>query len=172
MRHTILNKFFKQYLLASIFMILLSVNVNAQEQPPRPIDVTVNLSQNLNFGAFSHGASGGNVIIYPDGSRSSSGDIVLLSLGFSYSAGLFDVVGNVGTLVSILNGSDATLTGSNGGSMTIQIGPTNPTSPFIINTIAPTKTQIYVGATLIVGNALANPAGNYSGTFDMTFVQE
>ncbi len=146
--------------------------VHGQEMPPRPIDVTVNLSQNLNFGAFYHGNVGGSVIIYNDGSRSSSGDIVLLTMGYTFSTGLYDVVANPGTLVSILNGSNAILTGSNGGSMILQIGESDPLSPFIITTIPPASTQVRIGGILYVGNPITNPPGNYGGTFDVTFVQE
>lgn len=158
--------------LGSIFLILISQTVLGQELPPRPIAVTVNVSQNLAFGAFYHGSSGGSVIIYPDGSRSSTGDIILLGLGYSFSAGLYDVTGNAGTLISILNGVNATLTGSNGGSMTLSLGDTNPLSPFILNIIYPSTMQFTIGATLHVGNNLANPPGQYTGTFDVTFIQE
>lgn len=156
----------------SIFMMLIVKTGWGQEAPPRPIAVTVILSQNLSFGAFYHGTSGGSVIIYPDGSRSSTGDVVLLGLGFSFSSGLYDVTGNAGTLISILNGPDAILSGSNGGTMTLRIENSFPNNPFILNTQSPMSTQLSIGATLIIGNALANPTGSYSGTFDITFVQE
>jgi hypothetical protein len=153
-------------------MIAASLRVNAQELPPRPITVTVNLSQNLSFGAFYHYNIGGTVIIYPDGSRSSTGDIVLLNLGYSFSTGLYDVVANNGTVVTIMNGPDAILTGSNGGSLTLHIGASDPISPFIVTSTPPAATQVRIGGTIIVGNPLANPPGNYNGTFNVTFVQQ
>lgn len=156
----------------AVLFLFCSPRLRAQELPPRPITVTVNMSQNLAFGAFYHFNTGGSVIINSDGSRSSTGDVVLLNLGFSYSTGLYDIVGNPGTLVSILNGPDAILTGSSGGSMTLQIGNTDPSNPFVITTLPPASTQLRIGGTLIVGNPLSNPPGNYSGTFDVTFVQE
>lgn len=156
----------------SLLFIITITTVQGQELPPRPIAVTVNLSQNLNFGAFYHGNVGGSVIIYNDGSRSSTGDIVLLTMGYTFSTGLYDVVANPGTLVSILNGPNAILTGSNGGSMILQLGDSDPMSPFIITTTPPASTQIRIGGTLIVGNPITNPPGNYGGTFDVTFVQE
>ena len=167
-----LDKYIKLVILASIIMITTSHNVFGQELPPRPINITVNLAQQLSFGAFYHGVSGGSVIIYPDGSRSATGDVVLINMGFTYSAGLYDLVGNAGTLISLLSGSTAILSGSNGGSLTVQIGSSEPISPFIIITTAPSSTQLRIGATLIVGNMFANPSGNYSGSFDLTFVQE
>jgi len=167
----------RRSLLASVvlwtFLFIFTTSiVRGQEMPPRPIDVTVNLSQNLNFGAFYHGNVGGSVIIYNDGSRSSTGDIVLLTMGYTFSTGLYDVVANPGTLVSILNGPNAILTGNNGGSMILQIGESDPGSPFIIITTPPASTQVRIGGTLYVGNPITNPPGNYGGTFDVTFVQE
>jgi hypothetical protein len=147
------------------------LRVHGQEQPPRPMTVTVNLSQNLSFGAFYIGGTGGTVIISPTGSRSSTGDLVLLSMGYTFNSGLYDVIANPGTLVSILNSPDAILTGSNGGEMTLQIGGYYP-SPFIVTTSPPTPTILSVGGTLIVGSSGSNPPGSYSGTFDITFVQE
>ena len=142
------------------------------ENPPRPITVTVNLSQNLSFGAFYHFNLGGSVIIYADGSRSATGDVVLLNIGFPFSTGLFDIEGNPGTPVSILRGPDAILTGSNGGTLTLQLGETDPSGTFVIDVSPPNVVQLRIGGTLLVGNPLANPPGDYSGTFDVTFVQE
>jgi len=166
------NPFFKSAVIWSLMLLLTANLVCAQEKPPRPITVTVNLSQNLSFGAFYHGDLGGTVIIYSDGSRSSTGDIVLLTMGYTFSTGLYDIVANPGTLISILNGPDAILTGSNGGSMILHLGETSPASPFIITTTPPASTQLRIGGTLMVGNSLMNPPGNYGGTFDVTLVQE
>ena len=142
----------------------------AQEDPPRPMSVTT--FQNLSFGAIIQGYSGGSVILYPSGSRSVTGDIMQANLGYSYYPAIFEVGANPGTLVTILNGPDATLNGSNGGSMILHIGDTDPPSPFI-NTLNPSGlTQVRVGGTLMVGNSLANPAGAYSGTFSITFIQQ
>lgn len=166
------RSFLSSVVLWSFLCIMATSIIHGQELPPRPITVTVSLSQNLNFGAFYHGTIGGSVIIYESGARSSTGDIVLLTMGYSFSTGLYDVVANPGTVVSILNGPDAILTGSNGGTMILQLGETNPSSPFIITTMPPSATQLRIGGTLIVGNPLLNPAGNYGGTFDITLVQE
>jgi len=157
-------------ILLVILMFALFQELQAQEPPPRPVVVTV--TQNLGFGAFTQGGIGGSVIINTDGSRSSAGDVILLNLGYSFSAALYNVVGNPGTVVSLLISPDFSLPGSNGGSMNLHIGNTNPLSPFVITTVPPVYTELYVGGTLTVGNPLLNPPGSYSGTFDITFVQE
>jgi Domain of unknown function (DUF4402) len=144
----------------------------AQEAPPRPIIIYVNPAQGLNFGTFSHGPSGGTVIIYPNGTRSVTGDIVQLSAGIPFSPAIFEVEANPGTVVSIVNGPDVLLTGSNGGTMALHIGSSSTGSPFISNVAPPGRTEVRIGGTLLVGSPLANPGGAYSGSFMVTFIQE
>lgn len=156
------------------FLLLWAVSgvVMAQEPPPRPVVITFNSSQPLAFGAFSPGAGGGTVTVDPDGTRNSSGDIVLLSLGFAYTPAMFYVEANLGTVLSVLVGPPVTLTGSGGGTLTLQVAGSLPTSPFVTTLPWPQKTTVLVGGILTIGNILANPAGNYSGTFDITLVKE
>lgn len=167
-----INGFFPKAFFAALLCLTATFQAKGQELPPRPISVTVNMSQNLSFGAFCHGSAGGSVIVYSDGSRSATGDVILLFLGYNVSTALFDVVANAGTIISIQNGPDATLTGSNGGLMTLKIGDANLVSPFVITVNPPAITQVMIGGTLIVGNSINNPPGNYSGTFDVIFNQE
>ena len=157
----------------SLILFLVPLNqLTAQEMPPRPIHVTASMTNQLSFGAFYHGSLGGSVIIYPSGMRAATGDVVLLSLGYIFSAGLFDVYGNPGTVVSLMSGPQSILTGSNGGTMTLQIGDTYPQSPFVLTSPLHSSTQLWVGGTLFMGNALANPPGSYSGTYELIFIQE
>ena len=156
-------------LLLVLLFIILSREAIAQEPPPRPITVTWT-NQNLSFGAFYQGAAGGSVTITSAGSRSASGDIVLLSFGV-FSATIFEVTGNPGTVISYLKPTSNLIDGS-GHSLTIEISDTDPDSPFVLTVNYPTPTQIHVGGILTVGNQATNPPGIYTGTFDMTFVQE
>jgi hypothetical protein len=60
-----------------------------------------------------------------------------------------------GSLISITNGPDATLTGSNGGTVSLHIGNSDPTSPFN-TTVSPTsRTPVNIGGTLTIGNPAA-----------------
>ena len=93
-----------------IFLFITPGQLNAQEDPPRPVQVTVT-AQILSFGAFYHGAVGGTVTIDPDDNRSATGDIVLLGMGYSFSSALYEILANPGTVISILNGDDVTLPG-------------------------------------------------------------
>jgi hypothetical protein len=145
---------------------------HAQPPPPRPLTIYVNPAQGLIFGAFFQGVTGGSVIIYPDGSRSVTGDIIQANLGYPFSPAIFEVDANPGTAISILNGPDAILTGSNGGSITLHIGNASTGPLFITSAIPPDRTLVRIGGTLTIGNRLANPAGSYSGSFSVTFIQE
>lgn len=160
------------FLTSLLFLIIFCQGLHAQQPPPRPISVYVNPAQGLIFGAFFQGISGGTVIIYPDGSRSVTGDIVQANLGYPFSPAIFEVDANVGTLITILNGPDVTLTGSNGGSMKLHLGASSTGSPFISTVTPPARTQVRIGGTLTVGSPLANPSGVYNGYFSVTFVQQ
>jgi hypothetical protein len=149
-----------------------SLAATAQPPPPRPITVYANPAQGLIFGAFFQGSSGGTVILFPDGSRSSTGSLVLANLGYAFSPALFEIDANLGTAVSIMNGPDITLTGSNGGSIGLHIGTASTGSTFITQIASPGRTEVWIGGTLTVGSPLANPSGSYSGTFSVTFIQQ
>jgi hypothetical protein len=154
-----------------IFLFAASRQIIAQEPPPRPVTVTVT-AQILSFGAFYHGPVGGTVTIAPDDSRSATGDVVLLGMGYLFSSARYEIIANPGTVISILNGPNVILPGSNGGSMTLQIGDSFPASPFVTTVPYGVITYLNIGGTITVGNSAANPPGNFSGTFDITLVQE
>ena len=137
--------------------------------PDDPGGISVYTIQNMSFGAFSAGGAGGTIIIYNDGTRGVTGDVVALNLGIPYYQSIFDIDAPLGAIVSILNGSDVSLTGSNGGSMSMHIGNSDPASPFIITTPQPVRTQVKIGGTLTIGSPVVNPPGTYTGTFYITF---
>jgi hypothetical protein len=165
----------KYNLLCSGLLVLLFYipeSASAQEPPPRPISVYVNPAQGLIFGAFFQGVTGGTVTVHADGSRTVSGSIVQANLGFPFSPAIFEVDANPGTLISIMNGPDVVLSGSNGGTLSLQIGTASTGTPFIATATSPARTLVRIGGTLTVGPPPANPAGNYSGLFSVTFIQE
>lgn len=148
----------------------LSVPGLGQEMPPRPMGAS--FIRNLNFGAFSTGLSGGTIILDPSGSRTSMGDILLLDYGYLYFPALFELEGNPGTVIHFLAGPPAVLAGDHGGSLTMEVGNTEPSTPFILPLVTNGVLEIAVGGTLSVGGPLANPAGEYSGQFYVMFIQE
>ena len=165
-------KIVQRLILAALWLLCSRLPAHAQPPPPHPFTVFVNPAQGLIFGAFFHGVSGGSVIIFPDGSRSVTGDVVQANLGFPFSAAIYEIEAVPGTAISILNGADAILSGSNGGSVTLHIGTASTGALFITSAVPPARTQVRIGGTLSIGSALANPAGSYSGFFSVTFIQE
>jgi len=127
--------------------------------------------QDISFGAFFQGSSGGTVTISPDGSRLVSGDIIEANIsGSSYCPAIFELEADPGTLISILKGTDTSMTGNNGGSVNLQIGDSDTESPIIIPISG--RIQVRMGGILTVGNPQTNPSGDYSGSFEVTFIQE
>ncbi len=167
---------FKKY-----FLILVLTNASfysyAQIPPPAPTGtqpgdpggIYVYTTRNLAFGAFYHGNTGGTIIIGNDGTRNVTGDVVLLNMGIPYASATFDIEAPPGSIVSITNGPNATLTGSNGGSVILTIGSSYPATPFTTTASPPIRTQVSIGGTLTIGNNASAPAGSYSGTFYVTF---
>ena len=162
---------FKMFLLPFCLIvcsIIIYIPANAQEQPLKPIVVTVDILQNLNFGTFCYGnGSGTTVTITSAGARSSTGNIILISS--AVSAALYSVKAIPGTLITISNGPDAILTGSNGGTLQLHIGDSFPMSPLITTG---DETPVTIGGILTVGSSAANPPGIYGGSFFVTFIQQ
>ena len=129
-------------------------------------------SSNVKFWGFHPWSYRGNSYNSPAGIRSSTGDVILLSLGYTYSTTLYEVVANPGTIVSILNGPDVILPGSCGGSITLSVGASDPVSPFVTTAVPPLPTYLNIGGTITIGTTVANPPGSYSGTYDITFIQQ
>jgi len=167
----------RNYLARSVALMLFIVLSNfARAQNPTdslPDDpgltsFSVNKIQDMNFGAFSL-TSGGSIMLTNSGLRSATGGVVLMGLGVSYFQAMFEVEAPEGTIVTIMNGPNATLTGSNGGSLTLQLGTSSPTSPFTTTAVSPSRTTISIGGTLVAGTPASSPPGNYTGTFDIYF---
>lgn len=158
-----------------VFYLLILISgfsiLKAQEPPPRPIRITAT-AQSLAFGAFYQGVAGGTLIVYPDGTRSATGSVVPINMGFAYSSALFEVHAHPGTIIAVLNNNPYALAGTPSGSMVLNITGTNPSSPFVSTVNFNVPIWLYVGGTLTVGNPAANPPGSYSGTFNITLVRE
>lgn len=153
----------------SAVMFLFSWIAYGQEPPPRPLEIIE--TQQLSFGVFTLSGAGGTVIIYSDGSRSATGTVIPLTLSPVHATARFELIANPGTIISLMGWPASTL--SNGiQTMSFIINSTLPVLPYVINTVPPNGTTLNLGGTLTVGSILANPAGSYSGTYNITFVQE
>jgi len=138
---------------------------------PAASQITIFPVQDFNFGAFYQGNSGGTVNISAAGLRSATGSIILLNTGPAVAQAIFDIEAPPGSNISI-NTSDAILTGSNGGILTLRIMGTNPGSPFSTIIQPPGLTRLHLSGSLIIGHQLTSPSGAYQGTFSVTFNRE
>lgn len=133
------------------------------------VPVTAVETELLNFGKIVPEASGGTVQISPKGERTATGSILLMDE--TYSAGRFTVAGMPNSLVSILLPQTAQqLTLTNGNSEITVDGFTSdvPVGGQVVRQ-TDGKTEISIGATLIIRNGLSNPAGYYTGTYEVVF---
>ena len=144
-------------------------------QPALPQrSLTVTATQSIHFGTLCiTGSLGGTVSVGWDGSRTSSGSIALLSMSPTAQPAIFEVKLCQGRKVIITFNATTTLTGSDGGTLTLDIGPTEQggnSASFPTNNDCNFITPLRVGGTLhIPGTALP---GTYTGSFNMTFNQE
>ena len=127
------------------------------------------MNQNLSFGAFYQGAGGGTVTVNTDLSRVATGQVILLNMGYTFSPAIYRIVGTPGRIISLLNPGNIFLPGSNGGTLRLNLGNSNPASPFVLSSAT---LLLNIGGTLTVGSPASNPPGNYSGSFNITFIQE
>lgn len=169
----------RAWIMKGFFTILISMVsffVFAQDPtdslPGDPGAFSVYTVQNLSFGAFTPGSSGGTIIIATSGSRTVTGNVIPLNFGIIFCQAIFEIDAPSGSILSILNGPSVNLTGSNGGLMSLTIGASDPVSPFTVTVPSPGHTSVSVAGTLTVGNMIANPPGSYTGNFYITFNQE
>jgi len=128
----------------------------------------IEISQ-MNFGRFSPGPYGGQIILTPQGSVSVMGSVVEGS-GIHNSASFY-VTGDSYTSFSIsLPKSSATLTNTSDAKTMIVSNWVSVPSPGPRAGILQDGFQtVYIGATLDVGTLNDNPVGMYTGSYAITF---
>lgn len=135
---------------------------------PGAVNISLSKVQDLCFGAFAIGPSGGSITISNTGMRTVTGSVIPLNFGSSFFNAVFEVDAPEGTIITIVNGPDATLTGSRGGTMTLTLGPSSPASPFTTTAVQPARTTVNVGGTLTIGSSGTSPPGQYTGSFQIS----
>jgi hypothetical protein len=131
--------------------------------------LTATETAQLNFGKFSPEVQGGQVIVTPDGIRSTNGSVILS--GGIANSGIFYITGTPDALFSIqLPNGPAMLTHQNSSkTMMVNNWVSYPPSGNGTGALANGQQFVYLGATLNVGSILDNPVGMYSGAFSLTF---
>lgn len=125
----------------------------------------------LSFGGIISSETGGTVSISAAGVRSSSAGIVLLGQA-EYHPLILGIEAPYGSQIQIQLGGEQTLTGSNGGQLSLTLNESNPVSPFLTMATPPDRTLVYIGGTLSIGLRSQTPPGNYSGTLTIVLIQE
>ena len=177
-----LSRFSRVLFLEGMFLVLVIPGVMAQPNlPSRSDEISVDAGIDLAFGdiSLSDASGSGTVTVDPSGSRSSTGSVVLMEMGGTYSSGTFSLDILAGHTLNITisptslsNGSysmEMVLTGAQVESTTITASGGVVSGSFVSSTTNPT---LYVGATLTVGPMSSNPAGTYNGTIEITVNQE
>lgn len=164
--------FLKLLFLAIVFCFCFRFSYSQPPLPQRTLIVTV--TQSIHFGTFCRmGSSGGTVILGYDGSRSSTGDIGLLSTEPTSHPAIFEIKLCQGRNVVVTFDPTTILSGSNGGSFTLDIGPTEKGGNNVIfstNSDCNFITPLRVGGTLhIPGTSIP---GIYTGIFVINLSQE
>ncbi len=163
--------FLKLFLLTLVFLLLKGLSFAQPILPQRTI--TVSATQAMHFGTLClNGTTGGSVTLGYNGVRTSS-DIYLSALAPAAQPAIFEIKLCEGRNVIITYSPTITLTGSNGGSFELDIGPTEygvSGSSFPVISDCNFITPIRVGGTLHIPDYA--PAGIYTGSFDIIFEQE
>lgn len=151
-----------KFIIPSLFL-LLPFTANSQ--------INIYPVQDFNFGNFYPNNAGGTISISTEGSRSSTGDIVLLNSGLPVSQAIFEIEAPLNSRFS-MNYSNSVLTNGTGGSMSLEITGSNPASVFTHTAVSPDRSTIYFSGKLTVGNLISSPPGDYHGTVSITFNYE
>jgi hypothetical protein len=164
------NRCLLKLLLVIVLFFCVSVSFAQPGLPPRSI--TVIATQALDFGRVCVSGSGGTVTVGWDGSRTTTGGAVFAATPNAQPA-IFEIKLCQGRNVIITFTPSTTLTGSNGGSLTVDIGPTEKggnNAVFSTNNDCNFITPLRVGGTLHIPGTVI--PGIYTGGFEMTFNQE
>ncbi|MEI6141465.1 MAG: DUF4402 domain-containing protein [Mariniphaga sp.] len=168
-----INNWIKKFLLLPVVGYLLVIQVLAQTAEKEK-SLIVTAVQFIHFGTFYLvGFSGGTITVGYDGTRTSTGGVILLANAPIAQPAIFEIKSCEGHNIILSFNPKTTLTSSNGGKLTLDIGPTNRGingSGFSIKSDCKFVFPLRVGGTLhIPGTA---PPGVYRGNFDFTCKQE
>jgi len=163
----VLNKsmyFLKWWFLTAIFFLCVHFSF---------AQVSITNTQTLHFGTICLTGTAGTVTVGSDGIRTSTGNLILLSLSPVAQPAIFEIMNCPGGSVSLTFNATTILTGSNGGELTLDLGPTEKgISGSVFTTISDCNfiTPVNMGGTLHIPDAAI--AGTYTGSFDVTINME
>ncbi len=161
------------------FLSVTAVGVTAQVTPPVsatghvtaeivPVFSASEIAQ-MNFGKFSPGPQGGEIILTPENTVSVLGSI--FKEGGNHNAASFYVTGDINASYTItLPTAPVVLTNiSNAKTIKIEDWVSVPSPGIGAGRLQDGFQVVYVGASLKVGDLNDNPVGIYTGTYTITF---
>jgi hypothetical protein len=156
-------------ILSFTFTAFSQASVSAQAFAEVVSALTAEETSQLNFGKFSPEVQGGKVIVTPEGVRSTSGSVIMS--GGIANSGIFYITGTPDAAYSIQLPSGPAVLVHQNSSKTMEVSNwiSYPQAGNGTGVLASGQQFIYLGATLNVGSILDNPAGLYSGAFNLTF---
>ena len=165
------SRFLKLLFLTAVLFLCFNSSFAQPVLPPRSLTVTA--TQSLYFGTICVNGLGGTVTVGYDGSRTKTGNVVLLPNVPVSQPAIFEIKLCQGRNVNISFDAQTTLTGSNGGTLRLDIGPTEKGingASFNTNNDCNFITPMRVGGTLHIPDLAIQ--GLYTGTFEITFNQQ
>ena len=123
----------------------------------------------MNFGRFSPGDQGGEIVLTPESTISLLGSIYM-GPG-SHNAASFAVSGDVDAVFSISLPAVPVVLTHTASARTMQVTNwvSNPVAGIGTGKLQNGSQNVFIGATLKVGTIIDNPAGIYSGSYSITF---
>jgi hypothetical protein len=171
---------FRRYLFSLLCLFAIPAMVAVAQTAP-PVSATGHITaqvittlaavetSQLDFGKFSPGPQGGELILTPDNSVSVMGSVWKGS--GTHNAASFYVTGDPGVAYTVTLPSEPVMITHMGTSRTMTVEdwisvPAPTPGAGLLENGAQT---VYVGATLKVGTLTDNPVGIYTGTYTITF---
>ena len=123
----------------------------------------------MNFGRFSPGDQGGEIVLTPESTISLLGSIYM-GPG-SHNAASFAISGDVDAVFSISLPAVPVVLTHTASARTMQVTNwvSNPVAGIGTGKLQNGSQNVFIGATLKVGTIIDNPAGIYSGSYSITF---
>lgn len=158
-------------LLSTVFFISLSAQTSVVGRVEAELVVPVSAVETdlLNFGRIVVEAGGGTIQISSSGERVATGNVLFADDLFS--TGKFQLSGLPESLVSMVLPQLPRKLYMSSGNQTLTVDKFTSDVPVggQVARQSDGKAEISIGATLYIGNNLSNPAGFYSGSYEVVF---
>lgn len=166
----------KRFIVTCLIVVSVAISAIAQTsvigkmEAEIAVPVAASETELLNFGKVLPETGGGTVKISATGERTATGNIILMD--DIYSAGRFVVSGMPNSLFSIVLPQTPQKMVLTNGSSEITVDEFTSDVPVGGQVVRQSdgKSEVSIGATLHLGNGLSNPAGYYSGTYEVVFM--